>query len=176
MARRLNFTQSEKDFIVLNLQQHYMTVTQVANCYGCHPRSIDRVMEQAGVIPITSKGKSSSQTNKNTDTQRIKELLKQHNLTVDQLTIRLAAPMLTPVNVQRYLNNCSKQELATHFYSSGLVKLAELSAQINGRQQQIAALLQPTTTKPAGANAATELADGTQVTPLHGTNGIAVPA
>lgn len=137
--RRLNFNDHQKDFIVQNVEGKYMSITDLANHFGCHPKTIYRVLEEKGVITPSSKV---------TVGQQMKKLLEQHNITVEQLEARLAMPLLTPDNVQKFLNRCSKQELAGYFYASGLVKLAEL----HQRHQQVAALL-----KPMASNAEAQL-------------------
>lgn len=150
--RRLNLTDWQKETIVESIDKKTHTVTELANNLGCHPKTIYRVLEEKGVITPGAKVNVS---------QQVRKLLDQHKLTVEQLEARLAMPLLTPDNVQKFLNHCTKQELAGYFYASGLVKLAEL----HQRHQQVAALL-----KPMASNAEAQIE-------LQGTTtGAAVPA
>lgn len=153
--KRLNLSEEAKDFIVAALTNKTHSVTALANAYSCHPRSINRVMEERGLAAITSKAKGIS------DAARVKALLtaagmsieqlerlvataKQHNVTdADRLVAVVTAPALTTENVQRYLDNCTKERLATHFYASGLVKLAEISTKVLSERERTAALFRP---------------------------------
>lgn len=69
--------------------------------------------------------------------QEVLAIVRRFALTADDLMRILTAPALTPANVQDYLNKCTKEELANHFYISGLVKLSEAvtEAQKNHEQQ-----------------------------------------
>lgn len=77
--KRLNLSEEAKDLIVELWINKTMTVTELANAYGCHPRTINRVMEERGVAAVTSKAKGIS------DVARVKKLLKNTGMTMDQL-------------------------------------------------------------------------------------------
>lgn len=66
--------------------------------------------------------------------QRIIEIVDAFQLTPEKLEALCKAPALTHENVQLYLNACSKETLANLFYTTGLVKLAEIVEQ---KQQKI---------------------------------------
>lgn len=57
--------------------------------------------------------------------EEILAITTKYGLSAEDLLHLMTAPALTPDNVQDYLNNCTKEQLAQHFYISGLVKLAE---------------------------------------------------
>lgn len=78
----------------------------------------------------------------NVEASQVMQLLKTHNLDLagltDILTGKVHLPIPTSVfirSVQTYLNNCTKEELAAHFYTSGMAKLAEMARRIQANQQ-----------------------------------------
>lgn len=60
------------------------------------------------------------------ETGAILDLLKAHNMGLPELAHALKQPAFTFDNVQLFLNRCSKEQLASLFYTSGLVKVAEM--------------------------------------------------
>ena len=57
---------------------------------------------------------------------KFREIIKKYQLTPEALEALILAPALTMPNVQLFLNDCTKEELANLFYTTGLVKLAEI--------------------------------------------------
>ena len=63
------------------------------------------------------------------DIQEVLTVLKEHNIKPAELRQRLESPPMTVMNIQLFLNQCTKEQLAMLFYTSGLVKLAEIAKQ-----------------------------------------------
>jgi hypothetical protein len=77
----------KRNFIAQEVSNKRMTVTELANYYKCHPRSIERVLEEMGLRAITKRRTTS-------DTLRIKKILKDAGIDTDtlgQLLITLLA-------------------------------------------------------------------------------------
>ena len=70
------------------------------------------------------------------DIQEVLTVLKEHNIKPTELRQRLESPPMTVMNIQMFLNQCTKEQLAMLFYTSGLVKLAEIAKQSHENQQQ----------------------------------------
>ena len=70
------------------------------------------------------------------DIQEVLTVLKEHNIKPTELRQRLESPPMTVMNIQLFLNQCTKEQLAMLFYTSGLVKLAEIAKQSHENQQQ----------------------------------------
>jgi transposase-like protein len=88
--KRLGLSEEAKDFIVDRLTTKMSTVTQMANFHGCHPRTINRVMEERGLAAVTSKAKGIS------DAARVKKLLKEADMTMGQLEQLIGSLKTTP--------------------------------------------------------------------------------
>lgn len=61
----------------------------------------------------------------NQQVEKLKEVIQKYSLTAEAIEALCMAPALTKQNVQAYLNECTKEELAQFFFTAGLVKLAE---------------------------------------------------
>lgn len=70
------------------------------------------------------------------DMQEVMSVLQEHNIKPSELRQRLESPAMTVMNIQLFLNQCTKDQLAKLFYTSGLVKLAEIATQSHANQQQ----------------------------------------
>lgn len=68
--------------------------------------------------------------------KRINEIVDKYQLTPEKLEALCTAPALTHENVQAYLNACPQKVLAELFYTTGLVKLAEI---VEAKQNQLLA-------------------------------------
>lgn len=127
-----------KDDIVASYKNKVSLVILAVH-HNTSTRTIGRVLEERGLATPVPRLKGEAYT--------AMKILKANGLTADTLDYALkhaVAPALTPTTVQTYLNQCSKEQLAHHFYASGLVKLAEITQQAHAdRKQQQAALFRP---------------------------------
>lgn len=57
--------------------------------------------------------------------EKLKAVIQKYQLTAERIEALAMTPALTYGNVQSFLNECTKEQLADLFYTSGLVKLAE---------------------------------------------------
>lgn len=121
----------QKDAICRAYTHKTLSITDMAKCYKTSTRTISRVLEERGLATPVPRLKG--------EAYQVMQLLKQHNLDIDSLKDLLARPIMTVQNVQLFLNQCTKEELARFFYVSGLAKLAEIAAKTNANQQQQAA-------------------------------------
>ncbi len=71
-------------------------------------------------------------------------VLIEHGIKPSELRKRLESPPMTVMNIQMFLNQCTTDQLAKLFYTSGLVKLAEIAKQSHENQQQAAQPSEPT--------------------------------
>ena len=58
------------------------------------------------------------------DIQEVLTVLKEHNIKPAELRQRLESLPMTVMNIQLFLNQCTKEQLARLFYTSGLINLA----------------------------------------------------
>lgn len=141
-----------KDGIVAMYQTKKYTIKNIAAIHSTSTRTVGRVLEEAG-IALPREGARG-------EAKAVMKLLAERNVTsadltailnvfrtaginsVDRLGAVLSTPALTEQNVQIYLNQCSKEKLASHFYTSGLIKLAEIAKHATERKQQNAVLFQ----------------------------------
>lgn len=151
-----------------------ITLKRLAELHHTSPRTIGRVLEERGLLtPVPRlKGEAhnvmkglASMGVSSEDALSLITVLKAHNIAKPAALIeKIQQPALTRASVQAYMNQCSKEELATHFYASGLVKLAEITKEANERKkQQQAALFKPAVQSPLRF-------------PANGTAAQAVPA
>lgn len=61
--------------------------------------------------------------------KKVLSIMEKYNMTAEKLELICLAPSLTKDNIQLFLNACSQIELAELFYTTGLVKLAEMVEQ-----------------------------------------------
>lgn len=111
-------TDAQKDLIASWYKQKLFNQKQLAKQYQVSERTINRVLEEKGLATPVARIKG--------EAYQVMQVLKGYNMNVEQLKAALAAPALTMDNVQRFLNTCSKEQLAALFYTSGLVKIAEM--------------------------------------------------
>jgi hypothetical protein len=125
-------SQLSKDEIVAAYTTKKFTLLEIATAYNTSSRTIGRVLEECGLaLPVPRlKGEA----------YQAMQVLKAYGLTPETLETALKVPAMTAHNIQTYLNQCTKEQLATHFYTSGLVKLTETIQQANDRKQHQAAL------------------------------------
>lgn len=94
--KKLNFSEQDKDFIEDSIIRKTMSVTELANHFGCHPKTINRVMTERGIGAISTKAKS----NVAGENLRIRKLLGQAGIGVDQLSqlvmLLMAAKLTDP--------------------------------------------------------------------------------
>lgn len=74
----------------------------------------------------------------------ILSVVQAHGLTASTLRDRLAQPIFSQQNIQHYLNHCSNEQLAHHFYEAGIRKVIEAAE----RNQAQAARQNAATTSP----------------------------
>jgi hypothetical protein len=146
-------TEQQKD-VIIQAYQAKASLKQLAFLIGKSTRTIGRVLEERGLLTPVPRLKG--------EAYHTMKLLEKRGIGIDalgsllgvlahnrvktaiQLQGILNTPALTPENIQIYLDHCTKEQLATHFYTSGLVKLAETTKQTHDtRKQQQAALFCP---------------------------------
>lgn len=129
-------TKAEKDLIVQQYQNK-ASLKSLAFLFEVSTRTIGRVLEERDLLTPVPRIKG--------EAYKMMRLLKLAGISdAEELKELLLPPVLDPAIVQIYLNDCSKEKLATHFYTSGLVKLAEITQQTHAtRKQQQAALFCP---------------------------------
>lgn len=151
-----------KDQICLAYNNKTLTLKELAFHFGTSSRTIGRVLEERGLAtPVPRlKGEAhqvmlliksygldidtlttllktvSLSTPLKPEVQDIMKLLRAHGLDIIGLTAKLSSTPLTPINVQLFLNQCTQDQLARFFYTSGLIKLAEIAEQAHANQQQ----------------------------------------
>ena len=79
MTRKIHLSDLDKDFIATSIRDKVYNVTQLANMFGCHPKTINRAMAEKGVARLGTSHK------RNVDGARALALLKTYGVTVDQL-------------------------------------------------------------------------------------------
>lgn len=105
-------------------------VMEVLSEYGIDPKQLRPLLESVSTLtPLAP------------DVREVMQIVKSYGMTPDRLRAALAAPAFTVENVQRFLNQSPKEDLAKYFYTSGLVKLAEIAQQVQTHAQAS----QPTT-------------------------------
>ena len=150
-----------KDQICLAYNNKALTLKELSDYFKTSTRTIGRVLEERGLAtPVPRlKGEAylamqvlgeygvtaaqlrplleavSTQTPLSPDVQAVMQIVKSYNMSPDQLRVVLAAPAFTIENVQRFLNQSPKEDLAKYFYTSGLVKLAEIAQQVQTHAQ-----------------------------------------
>ena len=142
----------EKDNVVASYKNK-VPLTILAVHHNTSTRTIGRVLEERGLATPVPRLKGEAYT--------VMKALQQADipakLAPEMITILTTAgirgvaelqdrlkPRVTSDTVQTYLNQCTKEQLAHHFYASGLIKLAEITQQAHAdRKQQQAALFRP---------------------------------
>lgn len=148
-------SEEKKDDLVARYAKK-ASLIELAFLFSVSTRTIGRVLEERGLLSPVPRIKAEAYT--------VMHLLEEHQISPEDLKEILSlfrnngissiaslehilrTPALTPQNIQSYLNQCTKEELANYFYSSGLTKLAEINqyAQADAhRKQQQAALFKP---------------------------------
>lgn len=132
-----SLTEDQKDSIVMVYLEKTSTMKYIAKIFNTSTRTIGRVLAERGYLTPTTQLKA--------DAARVMKLLDYRGIDYTTLLTILdksATPASTPApaptinanTVQAYLNKCSKEQLAIHFYTSGLVKLAEIAKNINDKK------------------------------------------
>lgn len=76
--RTPKLTVNQKLHITQAIEDKTMTVTELANYYNCHPRTIYRAMEEAGLGTAATDRKMPAG-------QKVLAILKKHDISVEQL-------------------------------------------------------------------------------------------
>lgn len=126
-----------KDQICLAYNNKTLTLKELAEHFTTSTRTIGRVLEERGLATPVPRLKG--------EAYQIMQLLKEYELDLAGLKTTLSMPALTPINVQLFMNQCTKDQLARFFYTSGLVKLAEIAKQTHDSQQQATQQREPAT-------------------------------
>ena len=121
--------ESQKDLIVTWYKQKIYNQKMLSKKFSVSERTINRVLEERSLATPVARVKG--------EAYQAMQILKEHNLTVEQLKYTLSLPALTFDNVQQFLYRCSRDELAKLFYNSGLVKLSEM-LQVQKSKQETA--------------------------------------
>ena len=85
---------------------------------------------------------------------KLKAVIQRYQLTADSIEALCLAPALTKENVQAYLNECSKEELAQFFFTAGLVKLAETVEGAQARHESTSSVSPNQSAHPGGSSEA----------------------
>jgi len=117
----------QKDDIVRAYNLKTLKLFELAQFFGTSPRTIGRVLEERGLATPVPRLKS--------EAYQVMQLLKEHQLDLIGLKDRLSSVSMTAENVQLFLNQCHKEDLARFFYISGLAKLSEIAKQVNDHKQ-----------------------------------------
>jgi len=104
------------------------TNKDLADAYKISERSVRRILEEQSIHPIHLR--------MTVENAKMIAVVKKYRLTAKKLADVLATPALTPENVQRYLDSCTQEELARHFYTSGLVILAKIAGQVSQQHKE----------------------------------------
>lgn len=144
--------ENQKALIAEWYQKKIYTQKELAKHYDVSERTIHRILEEKGLATPVARIKGEAYqlvklvrsyglTNADLEqllktvgssvplAQESRDILKavrSYKMTADQLKMALAAPALTHQNVQHYLNQCSKEQLAELFFNSGLAKITEM--------------------------------------------------
>lgn len=155
-------TEEDKDSFVRQYERKTMKMKDLAKVFDTSPRTLNRVLEERGLAtPVPRlKGEAhqvmrligsyglnaeklglllktvSTSTPLNPNVQEIMKIVRGYGMSAEQLEAALKAPAVTTASVQGYLNQCSKEQLAIHFYTSGLVKIAEIAKHAHAAKQQ----------------------------------------
>lgn len=116
------FPATIKDQICLAYFHKNMTVTELAKHFDTSNRTIGRILEERGLATPVPRIKG--------EAYLVMKLLEEFKIHPGDLRTVLGLPRLNDETVQAYLNDCSKEELAKFFYTSGLVKLAAAANQV----------------------------------------------
>lgn len=148
-----------KSSIVTLYQNKKHTIKEIAKIHSTSTRTVGRVLEERGIALPRAWVRGEAHV--------VMKLLAERNVTPADLTAilnifrsaginsvarlgeALSAPALTEQNIQSYLNQCSKEKLASHFYTSGLIKIAEIAKHAADLKQQNTSLFQPQRQQPA---------------------------
>ena len=65
----------------------------------------------------------------------ILSVVQAHGLTASSLRDRLNQPVFSKQNIQHYLNHCTNEQLAAHFYEAGIQKVIETAAKHQAKTQ-----------------------------------------
>lgn len=132
-------SETNKDLIVADYTNK-LTIKVIAERYSTSARTVGRILVERGLAQPVARLKD--------EAYRVMKILEDNNISPDELETALTHPEIptppTKEAVQIYLNQCSQEQLAKHFYASGLIKLAEITQEANAkRKQQQAALFRP---------------------------------
>lgn len=98
------------------------TNEELARGYGVSTRTVERIMETNGIDVVHLR--------MTTENAKMIAVIKEHKIkSAAKLDQALRVPPLTMENVQLYLNGCSKDQLAQHFYISGLHILQQIAGE-----------------------------------------------
>ena len=104
-------TPADKDSIIGFYKAKHLNIKQLAKNFNTSPRTIGRVLEDAGLATPVPRLKG--------EAYLILGLLKEHGIdTPDQLRNHLAQPLVNPNTVQAYLQGMSKEALLNLLYTA----------------------------------------------------------
>lgn len=117
-----------KDQICLAYQRKTLTIGEMAKYFNTSSRTIGRVLEERGLATPVPRLKG--------EAYMVMKLLEERGIAPENLEAVLNAPkVIRASDVQSFLNTSSKEALATFFYTSGLVKLAQANQQVHSNVQ-----------------------------------------
>lgn len=109
--------EAQKDTIERWYDQKILNQLELSQHFNVSERTINRVLEERGLATPVARLQG--------EAYKVMALLREYGLDYALLEECLSTPVITMEAVQRFLNRCSKEELAALFYTSGLYKLAE---------------------------------------------------
>lgn len=132
-------SETTKDYIVSDYKAK-VTLARIAKACNTSSRTVGRVLEERGLATPVPRLKG--------EAYAVMKLLKGQGITdaagVQEMFNKYIAmarqPVVTAESVQMYLNQCTKEQLAKHFYTSGLIKIAEITKEEHARKQHQSAL------------------------------------
>lgn len=128
MTKPNRFTEIEKDLIIRDYQKPLKLKT-VAGLWLTSPRTVGRILEERGLATPVPRLQN--------EARAVMRVLTKYGIDgAIGLETRLNQTMLSIENIQIFLNQCNKKQLASLFYTSGLVKLTEIAKQINDNKQK----------------------------------------
>ena len=112
------FTEDEKNIIVAQyLNNIHPDQQTLAEAWACSPRTINRILIERGHHTPTERLKA--------DAHQVMLVLKDYGIfnaeeLKDTFKVLLETPLLTPENVQKYLNECSTTRLLDHMKKASI--------------------------------------------------------
>lgn len=113
--RRHKLTDTQKAFVVNGYVQGKQTQTALADMFGVHRKTIQRVLLEKGAI--APPGQLTQ------DEQQMLDMVKAQNLNPFKLRQVLSAPLLNYPNIVEFMEQLDFKQLATLFYGVHMSKL-----------------------------------------------------